>query len=366
MSDVRVGANLDLTLNELRNARVQGVAGLPTATSANAGQIVYNLPDKRLYQSDGSSWNLKATDSDALSGHNSAYHLSRSNHTGTQLSSTISDLAATIAATALSALAAPTGPLSLGGQKATNAADGTSATDLATWGQVQELVSDQGFKLVRVASTANVPVSSTGNGATIDGVAVATGDLVLLKNQTAGAENGIYVVGAGSLTRDPNSDIPAELPPGTIVVVAEGTTNDNTMWMLTTNRGYTMGTTTLTFTSYGSTPNPYSAGNGISIAGNVISAVIAAAAGLTLTGSGLGVDATVFRKGWWEGNVPVPGSGTASTINHALGRRWVQATVYEVSSGDQVLTAVNAVDANNVRLDFSAAPTSGQYYAVVS
>ncbi|RWN55633.1 hypothetical protein [Mesorhizobium sp.] len=51
---------------------------------------------------------------------------------------------------------------------------------------------------VRLASTANVDISSLNNGDTIDGVVVATNDLVLLKDQRAGAENGFYTIGASA------------------------------------------------------------------------------------------------------------------------------------------------------------------------
>ncbi|RWN78080.1 MAG: hypothetical protein EOS02_09985 [Mesorhizobium sp.] len=51
---------------------------------------------------------------------------------------------------------------------------------------------------VRLASTANVDISTLNNGDTIDGVVVATGDVVLLKDQTAGAENGFYTIGAAA------------------------------------------------------------------------------------------------------------------------------------------------------------------------
>ena len=62
---------------------------------------------------------------------------------------------------------------------------------------------------VRVASTANVAIA-TGleNGDSIDGVTLATGNRVLLKNQTAPEENGIYVVvasGAASRSSDMDS-----------------------------------------------------------------------------------------------------------------------------------------------------------------
>jgi phage-related tail fiber protein len=50
----------------------------------------------------------------------------------------------------------------------------------------------------RVATTANIALYAL---QTIDGVALAVGDRVLVKNQTAGYENGIYVVDTGQWRR---------------------------------------------------------------------------------------------------------------------------------------------------------------------
>jgi hypothetical protein len=104
---------------------------------------------------------------------------------------------------------------------------------------------------VRVASTAGITLA-TGceNGDTIDGVTLATGDRVLLKNQTSGAENGIWVVAAsGSPTRATDADSSAELVNAS-VWVAEGTANADTLWTCTTNAPITVGTTALTFTQF--------------------------------------------------------------------------------------------------------------------
>ena len=50
---------------------------------------------------------------------------------------------------------------------------------------------------VRVATTGNVVIATALNDSdTIDGVTLADDDLVLVKDQTAGEENGVYVVGA--------------------------------------------------------------------------------------------------------------------------------------------------------------------------
>lgn len=101
---------------------------------------------------------------------------------------------------------------------------------------------------VRVATTAaGTLASSFENGDTIDGVVLATGDRILIKDQAAGAENGIYVVAAsGAPARASDADSAAELI-GSIVIVKEGTANADTGW-LATNDSITLGTTALVFT----------------------------------------------------------------------------------------------------------------------
>jgi hypothetical protein len=48
---------------------------------------------------------------------------------------------------------------------------------------------------VKVATTVNGTLATAfANGQTVDGVTVVTGDRILIKNQSAGAENGIYIV----------------------------------------------------------------------------------------------------------------------------------------------------------------------------
>lgn len=99
----------------------------------------------------------------------------------------------------------------------------------------------------RVASTGNVTVA--GPGASIDGVALANGERVLLKNQSTGSENGIYEFNgaASAMTRAGDFDSSAEALAGSLVAVTEGTANADTLWLLTTNDPITLGTTALTF-----------------------------------------------------------------------------------------------------------------------
>jgi hypothetical protein len=107
---------------------------------------------------------------------------------------------------------------------------------------------------VRVATTANGTLATAfENGDTVDGVVLATGDRILIKNQSSGAENGIYVVAAsGAPTRATDADAGAELVNAS-VYVSEGTANADTQWTCTTNATITVGSTSLTFTQINTT-----------------------------------------------------------------------------------------------------------------
>jgi hypothetical protein len=357
MVTVHYAHDADYENNHLLNARMQEVSGLPSATAGNAGWFLYNSLTGRAYYSTGVSWEWIATNSDALNGQNGAYYLARANHTGNQLASTISNFVATVLAQPINTLAAAIGPIDAGNQRIINGAPGSGLTDFATVGQVTDIANNLGFRLVRGASTANVSLA-TGNGSTMDGLTLLTNDLVLLKDQTTPAENGIYIVNATTKTRATSADTAAELPPGTIVVVAEGTANHDKMFMMTTDKGYVMGTDPIVFSAYGTAPNPYTAGNGIGIVGNVVSAV--AGTGITVGVGGIAVDPAVVSR-HFELDLPAPTSGTSITVTHSLNRRPVPLAVMESSSGDLVYCGVNYPDANNVILDFAIAPTASQY-----
>lgn len=54
-----------------------------------------------------------------------------------------------------------------------------------------------GWTRVRAATTVTGTLATAyENGDTVDGVVLATGDLILLKNQTTASENGVYIVAA--------------------------------------------------------------------------------------------------------------------------------------------------------------------------
>ena len=151
----------------------------------------------------------------------------------------------------------PSTDLSMAGFKLTTLGTPTADGDAAPKSYVDASMHGWDWKgSVRVATTANGALATAyENGDTVDGVVLATGDRILLKDQTTGAENGIYTVNAsGAPTRAIDMNTSAEASPGSVIVVEEGTANLDTMWMLTTNAPITLDTTALVFTSLPLTP----------------------------------------------------------------------------------------------------------------
>lgn len=199
--------------------------------------------------------------------------LARANHTGTQASSTISDLATVVKAYRLDEFANPTSARTMNAQKITGLADPTAAQDAATKAYVDSVSIGLDVKAsVRVASTANLAVASAVvNGAVVDGITLATGDRILLKNQSAPAENGIYIVAAsGAASRSTDADVSAEVTSGMFTFVESGTVGAATGWILSTSGAITLGTTGLTFTQF-SGAGTYLAGTGLTLTGSTFS-----------------------------------------------------------------------------------------------
>jgi hypothetical protein len=198
---------------------------------------------------------------------------------------------------ALSAVGAPTGAVSMATYKITGLGTPTDATDAATKGYVDNAVVGIDWKAsVRAATTANLDISSDlENGDTVDGVTLATGDRVLVKNQSTGSQNGIYIVAAsGAASRSTDCDTAAELTASFAVFVEEGTTNADSGYTLTNNGTVTVGTTALTFTQFTGL-GQVTAGDGLSKTGNTIN--VTAGTGISISGDAVTNDGVLSITG---------------------------------------------------------------------
>lgn len=234
------------------------------------------------------------------------------------------------------------------------AADPAAAMQPATKQYVDALASSSAAGLdfkpsARAATTADITLSGA---QTIDGVSVIAGDRVLVKDQSTGADNGIYVAASGAWARSTDADTSLEVTPGLFVAVEEGTANADTAWILTTDATVTLGTTALTFTRF----KPALA------AGEVVDANVNASAAIQrsklasgtashiVINDGSGVMSSESTLGATRfpaltGDVTTPGGSLATTIaNDAvtdtkIGNRTVDDTA-ALGSDTGVLTAI--------------------------
>lgn len=353
---------IDLNQLELRQPVGHLLASAPG--SPTEGQWYYNTTSHTLQVWNGTAWDVFGT-LDQISA--PAADVSLNSHKITSLATpTASGDAATrgyvlgLTPNDLTALAAD---YSVNSHKITSLSTPTASGDAATKGYVDGLISGVSSwkSAVRAATTANGTLSTAFvNGAVIDGVTLVTGDRILLKNQTAGAENGIRIVGAGTPARATDADVGSELL-GAAVWVEEGTTLADTGWVQTVDGTITIDTTALTFVQF-SGLGQVTAGAGLTKTANTLD--VGAGTGISVAADSVAVDtAVVVRK--YASDVG-DGSSTSIAVTHSLGTLDVIAQVYVKGTGG-VLVDCDMVhtDTNTLTLVFAVAPTSAQYRVTV-
>lgn len=160
---------------------------------------------------------------------------------------------------------------------------------------------------VAVATTANITLSGL---QTIDGYTTVDGDRVLVKNQTTGSANGIYVAVAGSWTRALDADTAVELS-GATVFVQNGTTNGSKTFTCTTSN-ITLGTTSLTFTD--TTTVSVVAGDGLTQTGSILAVGSTGGGSLTVTSDSVNLTSGIATAGTYRSvTVDTYGRVTAGT-----------------------------------------------------
>lgn len=170
-------------------------------------------------------------------------------------------------AAVLADLGSTTADFSMNGYKITNLANPVSDTDAANKYYVDSVAQGLDVKAsCLVATTVDIGLSGL---LTVDGVTLTAGDRVLVKNQAAPAENGIYIVAASAWSRSPDADSWAELVSAYTFIEA-GNTYADTGWVCTVNAGGTLGTTAVTWSQF-SGAGTYIAGTGLTLTGNTFS-----------------------------------------------------------------------------------------------
>jgi hypothetical protein len=176
----------------------------------------------------------------------------------------------------------------------------SSSNDIVNKSYVDSIASGFNFhQACNYATTAALPANTYNNGSsgvgatltanangtlTIDGYTFVSGDVgkrILVKDESAGANNGIYTLtqaGAVSLpyilTRATDFDSAGtgvdQIDQGDLMLVISGTDNSNTSWVQQTPLPITVGTTALVFIEFAATQT-YTAGTGLTLSTNQFS-----------------------------------------------------------------------------------------------
>lgn len=352
--------NLDLNNNQILNGRFEALGADPSENLFE-GRLIYRTDLDCIKYYNGSAWEVLVQDVTSAGSASAAItvtlnangtvnltpNLATSSDHGVMSSSDKALLdTKTSEATANSLVYRD----SLGNFKATDPTDGAH---VATKSYVDAARSGLDVKQsVRAATTGPLTIATDLEaGDTLDTtVTLVAGDRVLVKNQSTGSENGIYVVQAsGAAIRATDADSSAEVTPGMFVFVEEGTANGDNGFVLTTDAPITLGTTPLTFTQF-------------SGAGQVI-----AGAGLTKTGNQLDVGGTANRITVNSDTVDIAatyvGQSSITTLGTITTGTWDATTVAVTAGGTGVesFTDNGVVYGNGTgALDVTAAPTQYQ------
>ncbi|MEI9964363.1 MAG: hypothetical protein WDM92_06325 [Caulobacteraceae bacterium] len=235
-------------------------------------------------------------------------------------------------------------------------------SDAATKAYVDSAVEGLSWKAAaRVSTQGNVDLASPGT--TIDGVTMSGGDRVLVRDQTDASENGIYIwsASASAMVRAADASTAAELEQA-VITVEEGTDAGASFRQSAVN--FTLDTDDVVWEAFGTAAPSASEGT----------AGVIAIATQAETNAGTDDDKAVTpdKLANWSGRKLKyaasigDGSATQFDLTHNFGTRDVQVEVFRNSGAyDSVDCEVSRPDANTVRINVAAAPTSNQFRVVI-
>ena len=417
--------NLDLNANQILNATFEKLAADP-ASNLFEGRMFYHTGEDAIKYYTGAAWDTIIKGISSAGSYSSALTVGESNGAVT-LTLNLADgsnaglLSSTFYSLLNGATASATADtlVKRDGAGRFQAVSPSADADVATKAYVDAQRSGLDVKQsVRVATTGPLALATAFEaGDSIDGVTLAEGDRVLIKDQASGAENGIYTVNAsGAPTRATDADSNTEVTAGMFTFVEEGTVNADSGWVLTTNHSISLGTTSLAFAQF-SGAGQITAGGGLTKTGNqldvggttdritvntdsidIASTYVGQSSITTLgtitTGTWNATDVAVADGGTgsstasgartnladttagYSTSTPVlarvasqsvgNASDTSFTVTHNFGTRDVLVQVYDSSTYETVIADTVRTTTNTVTVSFTSAPSNNAYRVVVT
>lgn len=426
--------DIDLNQNALLNGKFEVVASDPNSGNFE-GRLIYNSTEDTIKVYTGSAWRKMIHSASTAGDAATALTISESNGALTFTPNLATGASAGVmSASDYSKLAAATHEATAStlvmrdGSGRFRAEAPSDSKDVANKAYVDAARLGLDVKdSVRAATTAPITIASTSSGSVVDGVTLATGDRLLVKNQSTGSENGIYVVQAtGSLVRATDFNDSATATPGAFTFVEEGTTNADSGWVVTTNGTITVGTTAIAFAQF-SGAGSIVAGDGLSKTGNEldvntdatttyingsnqVAVKSSGTAGQTLLSQGSGsaqwgalnlasssavtgtlplanggtnsttaADARSSLAATTAGTTSTPvlarvasqgcsassGSTSTTTVTHNFGTTSVAVQIFEVSSGATVWGDVTRANSNTVSVVLNGSSIQANDYTIV-
>ena len=227
------------------------------------------------------------------------------------------------------------GDINVDSSKIINLADPSAAQDAATKAYVDATSSGLDVKAsCELATTAALAAVTYANGSsgvgatltadangalTVDSVAAVVADRIVVKNQAAALQNGIYTVTATGavgavfvLTRATDFNSSTNVTSGAFTFVEKGTSNADNGYVMTTDGTITIGTTAIAWDQF-SGAGQVTAGAGITKTGNVLSVNVDDSS-LAISGDDLQIKSTYVGQtslttlgtvatGTWQGSV---------------------------------------------------------------
>jgi len=248
-----------------------------------------------------------------------------------------------------------TGGVSVSSKRILDLAEPTASTDAATKQYVDDLAQGLAIQAPCIAGTPGTLTSITGgtitynNGTagvgatlstssgtfnTLDGISISTDDRVLVKNEAAPANNGIYVkTSATVLTRASDFDTPAEMAGGDFVFIQQGSTLNDTGFVMT-DPVVTIGTDAATFVQF-SGAGSFLAGAGLTLSGSTFSITDTAVSAQAYGNGTHNATFTVNSKGQMTAAANVQITAAAGSLS---------GSVLNSSVTDSSLTSLGTID----------------------